>query len=170
MPKEIYDAKELVKKSEKVSSKVDSIMLSAKNDSHITGIGVSSQNVKRPEIIIKKGEIEKAYKENTFIEDNFRENFELTNIEVLRAILEESDRLWEFVWHGTKIAAPVIDKEFYKKFRDHRITLAPGDKFDVRMKIVQKKDENSGIYINSKYEIIEVIKHIPRTTERQLTN
>jgi len=167
MPREIYDEKEKLKKSKIVTSKIDSIALSAKNDKRVDSIGYVSSNLSKPEILIRREDIEIAYKEAVFEDADLRENIEISTVEILRAILEKSNRLWEFVWHGNRISAPVVDESFYKKFIDHRITVAPGDKFSVKMKIIQKKDKGSGIFINSKYEIVEVIEHIPRNVEKE---
>lgn len=171
IPKDVYDAKELVSKSKRLASKIDAVMMSSDKDRNVNGIGVigrGSSNV--PEIVIKKSDIEKTYKDSVLDEPDIKENEEITNVEILRAILEESNRLWEFVWYGNKISAPVLDDQFYKKFRDHKIMIAPGDRFKVKMKIIQKKDKGSGIFINYKYEIIEVINHIPKIEEAKLIN
>jgi hypothetical protein len=169
IPKEIFNAKELLKKSKRVNSKIDAIALSSLKDEKISGIGFSSPRKTVPDVVIARDEIEKTFIEFHIDEDDVHENIELTTVEILRAILEKSDRLWEFVWFGNAISAPVNDELFYKNFRDHRITIAPGDKFNVRLKVTQRKDKNSGIYINSKYEIIEVIKHIPRVQDSSLS-
>lgn len=168
IPKEVYDAKEIVVKSPRVSSKVDSLMQSSKRNKNVNGIGIASSVEEKPEIVIQKKEIEKIYNEPVIEEPNLKDNVEITNVEILRAILEESNRLWEFVWYGNKISAPVLDDHFYKSFREHKITIAPGDRFEVKMKVYQKKDEGSGIYINNKYEILEVIKHIPKMESIEL--
>lgn len=170
IPKEVYDAKEIIVKSPRIVSKVDSVMLSSKKDKLVEGIGVSSNTNERPSVIISRQQIETTYKEAVFEEPNLKENIEITTVEILRAILEESNRLWEFVWYGNKISAPVLDEQFYKSFREHKITIAPGDRFEVKIKVIQKKDEGSGIYINSKYEVLEVIKHIPKMKNVELIN
>lgn len=169
IPKDVYDAKEIISKSSpKIVSNIDSIMLSSRKDEKIEGVGIANSIDKRPSIVIPKEQIQTTYKEVVLEEQNLKENNETTTLEILRAILEESNRLWEFVWYGNKISAPVLDEQFYKNFREHKITIAPGDKFEVKMKIIQKKDEASGIYINNKYEVLEVIKHIPKTDNKEL--
>lgn len=97
-----------------------------------------------------------------------REIKEVAELQIKRAILEKSKRKWEFIWRGIKISAPVIDEVFYRDFFAHKITVAPGDSLEVVLKIYQSKDEDTGIYTNSKYEVIEVHKHIPRFTQAEI--
>ena len=92
---------------------------------------------------------------------------EVADLQIIKAILKESRRKWEFSWRGVKISAPVIDKRFYGDFFAHRITIAPGDKLEVVLKIYQKRDPQTGVYTNSKYEVIEVREHHPKTQRQQ---
>ena len=96
------------------------------------------------------------------LEDNQRSVYEVADLYILRAILERGNRKWEFVWRGIKISAPVFDEKFYDDFFAHRITIAPGDSIEVKLKIYQTRDDDTGIYTNSRYEVIEVLRHVPR--------
>jgi len=89
----------------------------------------------------------------------------------MRAILERSRRRWEFVWRGVRISAPVLDERFYADFAAHKITIAPGDALEVRLKIRQRKDPSTGIMLNDAngYEVVEVLKHLPRHRQSDLT-
>jgi hypothetical protein len=97
-----------------------------------------------------------------------REIVETTDVEILRAILEPSKRRWEFVWGGVRIPAPVLDKRFYDQFIAHDITIAPGDKLRVRLKIKQRRLAEAGVYVNQSYEVVEVLGHIPKPRQRPL--
>jgi hypothetical protein len=94
-----------------------------------------------------------------------REIVEIANLQIVRAILQRSNRRWEFVWRGIKIPAPVLDERFYAEFSAHRITIAPGDALKVKLKICQAKDHDTGIFTNARYEVIEVLEHIPRVEQ-----
>jgi hypothetical protein len=107
----------------------------------------------------------------TFLADeslNERELIETTDLEILRAILERSTRRWEFVWNGMKVSAPVTDEHFYDDFFAHRITIAPGDALRVRLRIRQRRSPDLGIFMNSSYEVIEVLSHLPRAGQGDL--
>ncbi len=91
-----------------------------------------------------------------------REREEITEVQIVRAILERSDRRWQFVWNGVTIAAPVLDRAFYDDFFAHRITIAPGDALEVRLRIRQERRPELGVFVNKTYEVLQVFKHIPR--------
>jgi hypothetical protein len=87
---------------------------------------------------------------------------EQCDLQIVKAILEQSTRKWEFVWHGVRISAPVLDRSFYAKFFAHTITIAPGDELKVRLVMKQALDERTGIYTNVSYEVPEVLQHVKR--------
>lgn len=62
----------------------------------------------------------------------------------------------------------MLDDGFYQDFFAHKITVAPGDSFEAVLKIYQVKDEDTGIFINSKYEIIKINRHIPRFSQGEI--
>jgi len=53
-----------------------------------------------------------------------------------------------------------MDSQFFDKSFAHEITIAPGDVLRVSLRITQKRHADTGIYINDKYEVIEVFEHI----------
>ena len=103
-------------------------------------------------------------------EPNTRELVEIADVEILRAILERSGRRWEFVWGGNRLSAPVLDEQFYNDFFAHRITIAPGDALRVKLRIVQRKAPDIGVFINESFEVIEVLKHLPRPKQIPLSD
>jgi hypothetical protein len=89
----------------------------------------------------------------------------LTIVRIVRAILERSKRRWEFVWNGVRIAAPVLDDQFYDDFFAHKITIAPGDALEVRLRIRQRLNREIGVYFNESYDVLEVLRHVPRSRQ-----
>lgn len=53
-----------------------------------------------------------------------REKIEVTKLLIVRAILEKSDRMWQFIWNGNTISAPIKDENFYDNFVAHKIQIA----------------------------------------------
>jgi hypothetical protein len=102
------------------------------------------------------------------IEDNQRAIIEVADLHILRAILERGTRKWEFSWRGIKISAPMLDEKFFDDFFAHEITIAPGDSLEVKLKIYQLRDQDTGIFTNQRYEVIEVLRHIPRMKQVSL--
>jgi len=101
-------------------------------------------------------------------EGDERELAETTDLQILRAILERSRRMWQFAWNGVRISAPVVDEKFYQDFFERRITVAPGDSLRVKLVVRQKRHPGHGVFMNASYEVAEVIKHIPRVPMEQL--
>ncbi|HOU68708.1 MAG TPA: hypothetical protein PKW49_09085 [Paludibacteraceae bacterium] len=78
---------------------------------------------------------------------------------IIKAILEKSLRKWQFKCNNKKVSAPILDFDFYNDFIAHKITIAPGDTLQVKLRIIREKDLNLGIMIDKNYEIIKVYKH-----------
>jgi hypothetical protein len=81
---------------------------------------------------------------------------------IVKAIMERSNRKWEFKWHGMNISAPIKDPNFYDDFAKHNFTIAPGDEFQARLAIHQERDDLSGVYSNTEYEVLHVYRHVSR--------
>lgn len=98
-----------------------------------------------------------------------RDFIEIADVQITRAILERGRKRWQFVWRGVRISAPVLDDRFYDKFFAHEITLAPGDSLQVRLKVRQRRDPDTGILINDAdgYEVLEVLHHRPRARQHR---
>jgi len=161
IPKEVFDAKDRVQRSERFRSSVGNIVGAATSDSNVVGIGVKTQPDKsRPDIYVPRDRF--AIFDQRRPEEGIREVVEFANLEISRAIMARGNRKWEFFWRGVKVSAPILDSRFFDKFFAHEITIAPGDVLRVSLRITQKRHEDTEIYINEKYEVVEVFEHIPK--------
>lgn len=167
VPKTIYEAKKQVEKSERFNNAIGKMFDAAGSDPNVTGFSLSEDSESPPPLIIPKEKFA-IFRTENILDENSREIVELTQVEINRAILERGSRRWEFFWRGVKIAAPILDKRFFDRFFAHEITIAPGDALEVALKIIQEKHPDSGIFINTRYEIIEVYNHIPRLKQSSL--
>lgn len=162
VPRDVHEAVKQVERSEKFKQSVGRAFRAVEQDPTITSLGIARELADRRPLIevprIRFGQVSTDVE----LEHDARELLEVADLQIRRAILERSKRRWEFVWRGVKISAPVLDDRFYDDFFAHRITIAPGDVLQVKMKIFQSKDADTGIFLNTRYEIIEVVKHIPR--------
>jgi len=167
IPKDVHDSMKEVEKSEKFRQDIGKAFTAIEKDKAISSFGiVRRMEDEEPDIKINREQFGLLSREIEF-EDDTRELVEIAKLQMRRAILERTKRLWEFVWRGMKISAPVVDDKFYDDFFDHKIMIAPGDSLEVKLKIYQVKDPDTGIFTNQKYEVIEVMDHIPRM--RQMT-
>jgi hypothetical protein len=163
VPRETYEAKKAVERSEHFQRSMSQIFAGALLDRDVTGLKLTPPG-KWPSLpvvpresfakLIVRLDIDEA---NAVVED--------AHLEISRAILARGRRKWEFYWRGMKISAPVLDESFYDKFFAHEITIAPGDVLNVLLKIYRKTDTDSGITMNSRYEVVEVLDHEPRGTQ-----
>ncbi|MFC1354411.1 MAG: hypothetical protein G8D81_13250 [gamma proteobacterium symbiont of Clathrolucina costata] len=161
-PREVHDCVNEVEKSEPFKRSINKAFESVEKDESIESLGITTRmedetpaiKVPREKFPLITGIME--------TEENTRVVYEIAELSISRAILERTRRKWEFVWRGVKIAAPVLDHRFYDDFFAHRITIAPGDSLDVKLKIYQVRDTDTGIFMNKKYEVVEVRRHVPR--------
>lgn len=162
VPRNVYEAKKQLEKSDRFNSAVGQVFHGALSDPSISGIGLKTDMGKTPPSIYVPREKFAIFDARRIEEEGTREIVEFANLEISRAILSRGNRKWEFFWRGIKISAPVLDNRFYNRFFAHDITIAPGDGLRVALRITQRQDPDTGIFINEKYEVIEVHEHLPR--------
>lgn len=168
VPKTVYDAKRQLEKSENFNNAVGKIFDAAESDPNVKGLAiVEDPGQGKPKLIVPR-DMFAAFQTKQEIEENTREIVEITHLEINRAILERGQRRWEFFWRGIKIAAPIVDERFFNRFFAHEITIAPGDSLHVALHITQKKNTDTGIFVNVRYEIREVYEHVPRLKQANL--
>lgn len=160
VPREIYEAKKAVEKSERFQDSMGQVFNGALKDPDVTGLKVTPPG-KWPNLPSIPRDRFNGFVER-YVGDDSNTVYESATLEISRAILSRGRRKWEFYWRGVKISAPVLDEAFYNEFFAHEIAIAPGDMLSVVLKIYRKADPDSGILINSKYEVVEVSGHIPR--------
>lgn len=168
VPRDVYEAKRLVEKSERFNSAVGKMFDAAGADPNVQGLAlVEEGKTPQPPFVVHREKFALFQTEQP-IDESTREIVEITQVEISRAILERGKRRWEFFWRGVKIAAPILDERFFDRFFAHEITIAPGDSLEVALRIVQERKPDSGIYVNVRYEIVEVYQHVPRVRQAAL--
>lgn len=168
VPRDVYEAKKQLEKSERFTTAVDQVVQGAGSDKAVQGIGLkTSTDKERPPIYVPREQFAIFDSRNAIV-DGSREVIEFANLEISRAILERGKRRWEFYWRGIRIAAPVLDERFFDRFFAHEITIAPGDGLRVVLRITQTANKDTGIFVNSTYEVVEVLEHIPRPKQTRL--
>lgn len=166
VPRDVYEAKKQLEKSERFRSAVGQVFHGAKSDSSVKGLGLKTQPDKTiPPLYIPRDKF--AIFDSRNGEEGSREIIEFATLEISRAILARGKRKWEFYWRGMRISAPVLDVHFYDRFFAHEITIAPGDGLRVALRITQMQSPDTGIFVNQQYEVIEVFEHIPRMQQSE---
>ncbi|HEX2882735.1 MAG TPA: hypothetical protein VHO25_24620 [Polyangiaceae bacterium] len=167
VPRNVYDALSQVQKNERFLKGVSTAMTALEEDPQVSSIGfapVSDDSptplqIPRERFGVLIGSLEPP-------EEQIREIIEVQKLQIIRAILDRSKRRWEFAWRGIKISAPVTDERFYDQFFQRSITVAPGDVFEVRLLIRQRRDPALNVFLNDSYEVVEVLQHIPSTSDQ----
>ena len=162
VPKNVYEAKRQVEKSERFNNAVGKMFDAAASDPNVIGIALAEYGGDQPPPLTVPREMFAIFQTEQAIDEHTREIVEITHVEINRAIMERGRRRWEFFWRGIRIAAPILDERFFDKFFAHEITIAPGDSLHVALRIVQEKNRDTGIFVNVRYEIAEVYGHVPR--------
>ena len=165
----VYDAAQEAKRDPEVKRAVSTFFRSLDEDPKIDSIGITQDlSGPPPALSVPREAFAAAAATAPSQEGSERVVKELSELQILKAILEQGRRKWEFSWRGIKISAPVIDPQFYDEFFAHRITIAPGDTLEVELSIRQAHDPRIGVYTNEEYAVTKVIRHTPRVTQRML--
>lgn len=169
VPRNVHDATQQVERSPRFRSGIAGVMRTLEADPAITAFGFSPHpEDPTPPVEIPRHRFPMIPTMLEEVVSDSRELIEITDLEILRAILERSSRRWQFAWGGMRISAPVFDDSFYDKFFAHEITIAPGDRLRVKLKVKQRRLPDVGIYINEGYEVCQVLEHIPRARQGRL--
>lgn len=165
VPKNVYEAKRQLEGSERFKNAIGRVFEAAATDPAVTGIAMNAPGDRLPEPFYIPRESFGLFQSTATIDETTREVVETAHLEISRAILERGTRKWEFFWRGVKIAAPILDERFFDKFFAHEVTIAPGDALEVALRIVQEKKPDTGIFVNIRYEVVEVYGHEPRVKQ-----
>lgn len=162
VPRDVYDAKKQIERSERFDSAVGQVFRGANADPSVSGLGLKTPEEPDKPLLYVPREKFAIFDSRQLETDGVREIVEFADVEISRAILARGNRKWEFYWRGVKISAPILDTRFFDRFFAHEITIAPGDCLRVALRILQRRDPDTNIFINERYEIVEVFEHIPR--------
>jgi hypothetical protein len=170
VPREVYDASKRLEANPEFKSGVSRAFQAIENDPSVHYVAVTSEerDTSPAERIPRKNF--RHLSDGAILEQaDSREFIEVTDVQITRAILERGRKRWQFVWRGVRISAPVLDHAFYDRFFAHEITVAPGDALQVRLRVKQSRDPDTGILINDPkgYEVVEVIEHRPRARQQR---
>lgn len=167
VPREVHEAEQRVKSSSRFREKIGQAFDAVLKDPDVESVSIDPDELTENEFPpIPRTTLEQIALPPE-IEDEQQIVDEVADLQIIRAILEKSRRRWEFSWKGFRLAAPILDDQFYKDFISHRITIAPGDTLQTRLRFYQKRDPSTGVMINEKYEILEVLKHQPAPRQIQ---
>ncbi len=169
VPRGVHEALSQVEHGTEFRKGIADALRAAESDPSVRSIALCPPTEQRPPVEIPRARFPLITQELDNVGGpDTRELEEVTDVQITRAILAKSRRRWEFIWHGVRIAAPVLDDGFYARFFAHEITIAPGDMLRVRLRIRQRREPSAGVFVNECYEVTEVMDHIPRPRQAPL--
>ncbi len=171
VPREVHEATKRVEQLPEFRSSVSRAFQAVDNDPEVGYLAVTaSMRDANEEQKIPRQRFERLSGNAVFEQPGSREFVETTDVQITRAILERGRKRWQFVWHGVRISAPVSDDRFYDRFFAHEITIAPGDSLQVRLRVRQHRDPDTGILVNDPngYDVLEVLEHRPRARQENV--
>lgn len=128
-------------------------------DDNITGFNVTRK--KGTIAKVKRKEFE--YYGSSAREKRFKEIQTIEVLDVLGPIFDEKGK-WTFRHKGKPIHANVSDERFVKKIViQNGEPFRSGDKLRVELLVEQEYDETAGVYVDNKYTVVKIRKHIKRT-------
>lgn len=176
MPKETYDYCQQMGKVPRFRDSVGHVFKTADSDPDVASIsigGIPSNDDLVFEVPRKEFGRLAATVSTEATGDNQRIIKETTEVQYIKAYLEtkrRNSRKWGFVWRGKEFSAPMRDDAFWRKLMQGRIPMRPGDILVVILAMHQERmDPDSNIWLTKKYEILEVLDHIPRPDPEQLS-
>jgi hypothetical protein len=102
--------------------------------------------------------------------DDLQDDKRITTVAAILTIFKvifEDKYKWEFYYKGNRISAKMADVEFSKRV-DSGERFAKGDRLQVELQIEQAFDTAANTFVNKSYQVLRVIKHLPRGAQERL--
>lgn len=170
IPRESYDSAETISKNKNVKQAVSEHFRVIDEDTSIENFGFARTVNDKDFLFIAE---RKEFQSYILPISNIQENRQILikedqTLSLLKVILERGTRKWEFVWNGIRISAPVIDDQFWEDMRQRKIQISQGDSIVADIRIHQVLDPYSRVYLNERYEIVNVKHHIKSPVQQDL--
>lgn len=137
---------------------------SLNNDEGITGFELKyGQNTVRAERS-EFPNLAKKYKVQ--IEDK-KEVDVAAHLIIVKLVLQDKRRKWEFLYDGVKINAKIIDQNFWKEI-DSGKPFSKGDILVADLRILREYNSEVDAYINKDYQVLNVREHQHRQQRKQM--
>lgn len=167
LPRGASEAYQATRESKEVKQGIAEAFERLDKDESVTGFGVTP-SLHDPEPVFEVPRDQFPIIAGGLRDESARSSEQRVTLQVVRAILERSKRLWEFIWQGNRIAAPVLDEEFYDSLARRTVSLGIGDTLDVTLRVKQKPIPDTDLLENVGYEVLKVHRHTPRPTQSEV--
>lgn len=139
---------------------------SAKEDTSVTGITLSSEGCETVEITHDEFEELSAAQDINETQTN-RISIDHNALLTIVSLSFKKGDIWKFSYHNTKIPIKLSDDNLHKAI-ENGMTFKKGDALKVELEITSKWDEEDKIYYDYKYKILRIIDTIHSPTQQEI--
>ena len=170
VPRNVHDSMEQAKKNPEFRGAITRTLEAVSRDEAVSGLGfVKRMDSPKPEVMIERVSMVAAT-ELVLDSVSTRVIEKEVVLRIIKAVLVPGKRKWEFEWEGIKVTAPILDLEFQQRFVEHEVKIAPADVLRCTLRIHQVGDVQTGLFMNSSYEVLRVHEHVPRVEQLDLSD
>lgn len=98
---------------------------------------------------------------NELLAEEKKVSVERVHLVILKIVFEKA-RVWEFIYHGNKISAPVNDDAFWAEVDSQNVRFGKGDQLFVELEITQVYNADACCFVNKSYLVKKVLDKLPR--------
>ncbi len=169
MPKEVWQAQWSMPHKERVDRHIAKAFSAMEADSSVTGFGFARNlNDEKPLALIPREDFFRLSSPIAVDDGDTKVTDEESDLTVMKAVFQRGNRKWEFIWKGIRISAPITDPTFFDRLANREFSFAQGDQIHTILRIHQRRDELSGVFVNEWYEVIAVLGETRRPRQPDL--
>lgn len=170
VPRAAYDAARSLPNKPAVRAHIAKAMTVVSSDDNVESFGIyrDLKHDSSPLILIPRSDFDRVREIELADDPMRRHKDEKATLNVLKAVFQASNRKWEFVWNGVKISAPIEDAVFLTDLLQRRYLIGNGDALEVDLRISQRWDSVSSVWLNDGYAVMKVYSHLPATPPDQI--
>jgi hypothetical protein len=152
-------------KNPKINNAIGQTFSGLKQDKNISGFELKDKD-NNTIFETKDFEFEELSETIEILEDDRKIISELATLNIIKVCFEPNIK-WQFYYKGMKISTNILDENFYKKINEGE-KFSKGDTLEVELTIKQEFDKTVNTFVNKNYDVVRIIKHIPRNEQLSL--
>jgi hypothetical protein len=170
IPRKAYDTAKSLPNKPAIRSHIAKAIYAVDSDENVESFGIYKNfDADIPALFdLSRDEFDRVRELEIEGDPGRRTREERATIHVLKAVFQASSRKWDFVWNGVKISAPIHDPVFLADLLQRVYLIGNGDALEVTLKISQKWEESSSVWLNDGYGVEKVWRHVPAQRSSQM--
>lgn len=173
LPIAVLENQERIARKPEIAKSIKQAFEAVEDNEEVDGVAIFPMTPLTPEarplIVLPRNEFKSIIQSASRVIEGTRTPFQLTprrtvtrtttervSIVIVKAVLRRSRRKWQFTWNGTDISAPITDALFFDRLESRDISISQGDALDVDLAVTQSQDEDSGVWSNVEFVVVQV--------------